>query len=79
MVKDPVPPPNMERVREVFVRERATRHQTFETLAEETGLSRQTLLNISSGKYNGDLRTWLILSRAWGLSLDELLATVWED
>ena len=77
MVKDPVLPPNMERVREVFVRERATRQQTFESLAEETGLSRQTLLNISSGKYNGDLRTWLILGRAWGLSLDELLAPVW--
>ncbi|MFT3861224.1 hypothetical protein [Micropruina sp.] len=39
-------------------------------------MSRQTLLNVSSGKSNGDLRTWLRLSRAFGVGLDELLAEV---
>ncbi|KQR49805.1 hypothetical protein ASF87_10160 [Microbacterium sp. Leaf161] len=50
---------------------------TFEQLAEASGISRQTLLNISSGKYNGDLRTWLKLSRTFGVSIDELLGDVW--
>lgn len=51
--------------------------QIFEQLAERSGISRQTLLNISSGKYNGDLRTWLKLSAAFAASLDDLLAPVW--
>lgn len=46
---------------------------TFDQLSEVSGISRQTLLNISSGKYNGDLRTWLKLSSAFGVGLDELL------
>ncbi|KQQ65441.1 hypothetical protein ASF63_15380 [Microbacterium sp. Leaf320] len=50
---------------------------TFEQLAEASGISRQTLLNISSGKYNGDLRTWLKLSRAFGITVDELVGAVW--
>ncbi|ODA89870.1 hypothetical protein ATY41_12055 [Leifsonia xyli subsp. xyli] len=52
---------------------------TFEQLAERSGISRQTLLNISSGKYNGDLRTWLRLSKAFEVSQDDLLAPVWSD
>ena len=48
-----------------------------ETLAEASGISRQTLLNLSSGKYYGDLRTWLRLSRAFSVGLDALLADVW--
>ncbi|MCS3442215.1 putative transcriptional regulator [Microbacterium phyllosphaerae] len=50
---------------------------TFEQLAEASGISRQTQLNISSGKYNGDMRTWLKLSRAFGLTIDELVGDVW--
>lgn len=50
---------------------------TFEQLAEVSGVSRQTLLNISSGKYNGDLRTWLKLSRAFDTTIDKLVEDVW--
>ncbi|HWU29808.1 MAG TPA: helix-turn-helix transcriptional regulator [Microbacterium sp.] len=50
---------------------------TFEQFSERSGLSRQTLLNISAGRYHGDLRTWLKLSSAFETSLDQMLATVW--
>lgn len=74
----PFPSPDLDRLRVVFNQERAARELTYEQLAERSGLSRQTLLNISSGKYNGDLRTWLLLAKAFDRSLDDLLAPVWE-
>ncbi|SJN11196.1 Transcription regulator [Leucobacter sp. 7(1)] len=48
-------------------------------LADSAGVSRQTIFNISSGKHYGDLNTWLKISRALGVGLDELLADVWGD
>lgn len=65
-------------LREVFVRQRALSRMTFDDLADATGLSRQTLLNLSAGRMNGDLRTWLILARTWQVDLDELLLPVWK-
>lgn len=50
---------------------------TFEQLSERSGLSRQTLLNISAGRYHGDLRTWLKLSRTFETPIDVMLADVW--
>jgi putative transcriptional regulator len=50
---------------------------TIEQLAEASGVSRQTILNLGSGKHHGDLKTWLRLSKALGVGLDELLAPVW--
>jgi len=74
-----VPPSefDLSRLRGIINRRRAEAGLTFEQLAERSGISRQTLLNVSSGKYYGDLRTWLKLSRAFGIGLDELLADVW--
>lgn len=34
---------------------------------------------MSRGKYNGDLRTWLMLSHAFNVGLDELLKPVWGE
>ena len=70
--------PDLTRLRDVFVAERGRHRHTFEELAEATGLARQTLLNIASGKYHGDLRTWLLLAKVWGVTLDDLLAPVWD-
>ena len=52
---------------------------TFDQLAERSGVSRQTLLNISGGRYRGDIVTWLRLAPAFGVSLDELFAPVYRD
>ena len=51
---------------------------TFDALAEATGISRRSLLNISGGHSSGDLRTWLILARVWDVSLDELFTSTWK-
>ncbi|MBK0418154.1 helix-turn-helix transcriptional regulator [Leucobacter sp. CSA1] len=62
----------------VIGRARVRAGLTIEQLSERSGVSRQTILNLGSGKYHGDLKTWLKLSRALGVGLDELLAPVWE-
>lgn len=67
----------MSALRQAFTELRAESGMTYDELAEITGLSRRTLLNIGAGTYHGDLRTWLILTRALGLSLDGTLAPVW--
>ena len=68
---------DLSRLRGIINRRRTEAGLTFEQLAELSGVSRQTLLNLSSGKYNGDLRTWLRLAQAFDLGLDELLGEVW--
>jgi putative transcriptional regulator len=72
------PEPDLSQLRSVLSRARADAGWTFEQLSEQSGVSRQTLLNLSSGKHAGDLKTWLKLSRAFGVGLDELLAPVWD-
>ena len=67
------------RLREVFNVRRAASGMTFEQLAEASGVSRQTLLNVSAGRFRGDLVTWLRLAPAFGVSLDELFAPVYID
>ncbi|WP_256594831.1 helix-turn-helix transcriptional regulator [Dermacoccus nishinomiyaensis] len=62
-----------------LVTARAESGMTFEQLAEASGLHRQTLTNIARGAAKGDLRTWLMLARAFDATLDELLAPVWHD
>lgn len=72
------PEPNLDALRSIFDARRHVVGWTYEELSERSGLSRQTLLNIASGKYRGDLRTWLLLARAFETDLDTLLAPVWE-
>lgn len=62
----------------MFNRLRDESGQSYDDLAQASGLSRRTLINIGTGATLGDLRTWLILSRTWDKSMDELLAPVWE-
>lgn len=68
----------MARLRQVFNVQRERSGMTYDDLAEASGISRRTLLHISSGKYVGDLRTWIVLARAWDVSLDDLLGPVWD-
>lgn len=72
------PEPDMTQLRVVLARARAEAGWTFDELSERSGVSRQTLLNLNSGKHAGDLKTWLKLSHAFGVGLDELLAPVWQ-
>lgn len=72
-----VPDPDLAQLRVIFNRRRHDAGMTFEQLADASGISRQTLLNLSSGKYHGEIRTWLKLARVFGVTLDDLLAEVW--
>lgn len=69
----------MSALRQAFTDLRKRSGMTYDELAEATGLSRRTLLNIGAGTYHGDLRTWLILARALHVSLDETLGPVWAN
>lgn len=68
----------MGQLRTVFNVQRDKSGMTYDDLAEASGISRRTLLNISSGKYVGDLKTWVVLAKVWGVSLDDLIAPVWD-
>jgi len=72
-----MPDPDLAQLRLIFNKRRYESGLTFEGLADASGISRQPLLNLSSGRFHGDIRTWLRLSRAFGVGLDEMLADVW--
>lgn len=71
--------PDLSQLRLIFNERRANAGFTYDELVERSGLARQTLLNIASGKYHGDLRTWMLLSRAFGIDLDTMLAPTWKS
>lgn len=76
----PLPPdPDLSQLRFIIGKARVDAGMTIEQLSEASGVSRQTILNLGSGKHYGDLKSWLKLSRALGVGLDELLAPVWQD
>lgn len=68
----------MTRLPAIFRARRALSGMSYDDLAVQSGISRRTLINIATAKYKGDLRTWMILARTWGVTLDELLASTWE-
>lgn len=72
------PEPDLSRLAEAFQAQRERSGMSFDELVEARGLARQTLFNLSAGRFHGDLKTWAILARAWGVSLDELIAPIWE-
>lgn len=67
----------MARLAHAFKVHKANSGMTYDQLAEATGLARQTLLNLAAGRTYGDLRTWLILAKVWGVTLDDLTAAAW--
>lgn len=71
------PEPDLSALRQAFTELRREADMTYDELAEATGLSRRTLLNLGAGHFHGDLRTWLVLTRALGVSMDETLSPVW--
>lgn len=76
----PIPPdPDLTALKVVIGRARVRAGMTIEQLSEASGVSRQTILNLGSGKHYGDLKTWLKLSHALGIGLDEMLAPVWGE
>ena len=73
------PEPDLARLAAAFQEGRERSGMTFDELAEASGLARQTLLNLSAGRFHGDLKTWAILAKTWDVSLDDLIAPIWDD
>lgn len=74
----PLPEPDLTRLRGTFDKARVDAGITYDELAEITGVSRRTLLDIATGRSVGTLRTWVLIARALGTPLDELTAPVWQ-
>ncbi len=74
----PLPEPDLTRLRGAFDKARMDAEVTYDELADATGLSRRTLLDIATGTSAGTLRTWALISRALDVPLDELVAPIWE-
>lgn len=72
------PEPDLSRLPAIFREQRALSGMSYDDLAVQSGISRRTLINIATARYRGDLKTWMILARTWGVSLDDLLASTWE-
>ena len=72
------PEPDLTRLAKAFQAQRERSGMTFDELAAASGLARQTLLNLSAGRVHGDLRTWVILARGWGVPLGGLIAPIRE-
>lgn len=79
MTVSPVSEPNLTALQAIFKQRRAVSGMSYDALASRSGLTRGTLINLGTGRYRGDLRTWLLLSRAWEVTLDELMAPVWDE
>lgn len=69
--------PDLSQLTRVFNEQRHLSGQSFDQLARASGLTRGTLMNVASGRSHGDLRTWLILAKVWGKSVDQLMVQVW--
>lgn len=73
-----IPDPDLTQLRFSLARARAASGMTLEKLAERSGVGRQTILDIGSGKFKGGIETWIRLARALDVSLDSLTSPVWK-
>ncbi|MFJ5882609.1 helix-turn-helix transcriptional regulator [Kitasatospora cineracea] len=72
MTIDP-PAPDLQALRLTLSRLRASRGWTYDQLAERSGLSRRTLIEIEQGRTIGTLATWHALAHALDAPMSELL------
>lgn len=70
------PEPDFDALRLELARLRAERGWTYDQLAERTGLSRRTLIEIEQGRTIGTLGSWHALAHALGTSFDQLLGAL---
>lgn len=68
----PLPNPDLGAIRVALNRARDAAGLTYDDLAERTGLARNTVWHVLSGKTEPTVRTLILLARAIGVSLDDL-------
>ncbi|MEW2252328.1 MULTISPECIES: helix-turn-helix transcriptional regulator [unclassified Streptomyces] len=70
------PDPDLTALRLVLARLRTDRGWTFDELAERSGLSRRTLIDLEHGRTTGTLTTWHALAHTFDVPFDELLGNL---
>jgi len=73
------PEPDLEALRHALSRLRAERGWSYDRLADASGLSRRTLIEIEQGRTIGTLATWHALAHALQTPLGELLGALCDD
>jgi transcriptional regulator with XRE-family HTH domain len=70
------PDPDFDALRLELARLRAIAGWTYDELAERSGVSRRTLIEIEQGRTVGSLKTWHALAHVLGTSFDQLLGSM---
>ncbi|MFJ6523441.1 helix-turn-helix transcriptional regulator [Streptomyces filamentosus] len=72
------PDANLDELPRELARLRHERRWSYDDLAERTGLSRRTLIEIEQGRTIGTIATWHALSHAFDIPLDGLFSVLCE-
>jgi transcriptional regulator with XRE-family HTH domain len=72
------PDPNLTALRIEVARLRHARGWTFDELADRSGLSRRTLIDLEHGRTTGTVTTWHALAHALDVPVHRLLDTLCE-
>jgi len=76
LVSYPTRDPNFEALRLTLARLRNERGWSFDELAERSGVSRRTLIEMEHGQSNGRLESWFRIAEAFETPLGELVAVL---
>lgn len=69
----PTREPDFEALRLLLGRLREERGWSFDELAERSGVSRRTLIDMEHGKSNGRLESWFRVAEAFGVPIADLV------
>lgn len=69
----PTRDPNFEALRLTLARLRNERGWSFDQLAERSGVSRRTLIEMEHGQSNGRLESWFRIAEAFETPLSDLV------
>lgn len=69
----PTRDPNFEALRLTLARLRDERGWSFDELAERSGVSRRTLIEMEHGQSNGRLESWFRIAEAFETPLGDLV------
>ncbi|WP_420038432.1 helix-turn-helix transcriptional regulator [Leucobacter komagatae] len=74
-----MPDPDLSQLRFVLAKAREEQMLTQEELAARAGITRESVLNIGSGRSRGSIETWARLARALDIPLGDLISPIWSD
>jgi putative transcriptional regulator len=73
------PDPDLHALRIALAQLRNGHGWTYDELAERSGLSRRTLIDLEHGRTTGTVTTWHALAHAFDVPVEQLLATLCAD